>query len=417
MDWPETPAGGTLGDGRFASATDRPGTPEELAETVARRTAEGHALYPQGGSTALDYGGIPRRPGVAIDLRGLGRVVDYPVADMTITVEAGITLATLRSTLAAEGQRLCVEAPEADRATLGGIFATATSGPRRFGQGRPRDQVIGVRFVDASGGSIKGGGRVVKNVAGYDLPKLLTGSMGTLGIIAELTLKVRPLPEASALAWVRFRRLADAAQAVERLNTSGTRPVAIELLNAPAARRVGRAGGLPVEEWVLAVGFEDNAASVAWQLDRLMIELGRTDLVIRQGEDSGPLWAALVDSQAAIDGPLTFSANLKPSAVPEFLQGIDSARWEVQSHAGNGIVRAHAIDEPGLDTLGPEVDRLRAEAARVGGSLVLPRCPTAWKDRLRVWGYPRPDWPIAERVKAALDPAGVLNPGRFIGTI
>ena len=417
MDWPETSAAGTLGDGRSASATDRPTTVEELCQTVARRVDEGHAIYPRGGATALDFGGIPGKPGVAVDLRGLDRVIDYPAADMTITVEAGITLDGLRSVIADQGQRLAVEAPEPGRATLGGIYATNTSGPRRFGLGRPRDQIIGVKYVDAEGNLIKGGGRVVKNVAGYDLPKLLTGSMGTLGIIAELTLKVRPKPEASSLAWVRFRRLADATQAIERLNTSGTRPVAIELLNAPAARRAGRADELPVEEWVLAVGFEDNAASVAWQVDRLMIELGRTDLVVRQGDDSAGLWSSLVESQAATDGPLTFSANLKPSSLPKFVQGLDPARWEVQAHAGNGIVRGHASGEADLDTLGPEVERLRSEARKLGGSLTLPRCPTAWKDRLKVWGDPRGDWAIAERVKAALDPSGVLNPGRFVGKI
>jgi glycolate dehydrogenase FAD-binding subunit len=417
LNWPDTSAGGVLGDGRFASATDRPSTLEDLGETVARRVAEGHAVYPQGGATALDYGGPPGKPGVAIDLRGLDRVVDYPVADMTITVEAGITLGALRRVLADQGQRLGVEAPRADLATLGGIFATNTSGPRRFGLGRPRDQVIGIRFANADGDLIKGGGRVVKNVAGYDLPKLLTGSMGTLGIIAELTLKVRPLPEASAIAWIRHRRLADAAQAVDRLNTSGTRPVAIELLNTPAARHVGRDGELPVEEWVVVVGFEDNAESVAWQLDRLTLELGRTDLILRQGEDSASLWSALVDSQHAEESPLTFAANLKPSASLVFLQTIDPARWAIQAHAGNGIVRGHLRGEADLESVAAEVDRLRGEAAQLGGSLTLPHCPTAWKDRLKVWGQPRADWSMAEKVKAALDPLEVLNPGRFVGRI
>ena len=388
-----------------------------IREVVVRRVGEGHALYPQGGATALDYGGIPRSPGVAIDLRSLDRVIDYPAADMTITVEAGMTLGSLQKTLAEQGQRLTLEAPQADRATLGGIFATNASGPRRFGLGRPRDQIIGIRYVDSQGQAIKGGGRVVKNVAGYDLPKLLTGSMGTLGIIAELTLKVRPLPEASALAWVRFRRLAEAAQALDRLNTSGTRPVALELLNAPAARKVSGPSGLPVEEWVLVVGFEDNAASVAWQLDRLTLELGRTDLVFLKDNDSASLWSALVDSQADEDAALTFAANLKPSAASGFLSTIDPARWAIQTQAGNGIVQGHFQNEANIETIAPEIDRLRAEAVRLGGNLTLPRCPTAWKDRLKVWGQPRADWAIAERVKKALDPLGVMNPGRFVGTI
>jgi glycolate oxidase FAD binding subunit len=415
--WPENFAGGDLGDGRSAWHADRPSDRDELGRIVADRVAEGHAIYPQGGQTALDYGGIPSKPGVAINLKKLDRIVDYPAADMTITVESGITLETLRKVLDEQGQRLGIEAPQANRATLGGIYATSTSGSRRFGLGRPRDQIIGIRYVDPIGQEIKGGGRVVKNVAGYDLPKLLTGSMGTLGLITELTLKVRPRPEASALAWVRFRRLADAAQAIDRLATSGTRPVAIDLLNLEAARTIGQAGDLPVEDWVVVIGFEDNATSVAWQLDRLTIELGRTDLVFLQGDRAEPLWSALVEFQAERDFPVSIAVNLKPSAALGFLGLIDPGLWSIQLHAGNGILRAHWRGETTLEAVALEIDRLRVEAEKLGGSLTLPRCPTDWKDRLKVWGNPRPDWIIAERIKAALDPLGVLNPGRFVGSI
>ena len=174
-----------LGDGRNALATLRPAGVEELCQTVREQVALGHAIYPQGGRTALDYGGVPRRPGVAIDTTGISRLIDYPFADMTITVEAGMTLSALRAILAEQGQRVLVDAPDPDRATLGGIYATNTSGPRRYAAGRPRDQIIGVSFVTSEGVVVKGGGRVVKNVAGYDFPKLLTGSMGTLGIITQ----------------------------------------------------------------------------------------------------------------------------------------------------------------------------------------------------------------------------------------
>ncbi len=152
--------------------------------------------------------------------------------------------------------------PHPDRATLGGIYATNTSGPRRYGSGRPRDQIIGVSFVTSSGVVVKGGGRVVKNVAGYDFPKLMTGSLGTLGIITQLTLKVRPIPEASALVWVPFTTLKTLAVALDQLNTSSTRPIALELLNGPAARTIGQTLGLPAETGVMVIGFEDNASSI-----------------------------------------------------------------------------------------------------------------------------------------------------------
>ncbi len=301
--WPDSPEGGRLGDGRNALATLRPAGVEELCQTVRERVALGHAIYPQGGRTALDYGGMPRRPGVAIDATAISRMIDYPFADMTITVEAGMTLSALRAVLAEQGQRVLVDAPDPDRATLGGIYATNTSGPRRYAAGRPRDQIIGVSFVTSEGVVVKGGGRVVKNVAGYDFPKLLTGSMGTLGIITQLTLKVRPIPEASAIVWVPFwnpKRLADA---LDQLNTSGTRPVALEFLNGSGARTVAHGLGLPTGQGILAIGYEDNWSSVRWQIDRLKSELGRSDdIAILEGADTSPLWKALTDFQAVNTG-------------------------------------------------------------------------------------------------------------------
>jgi glycolate oxidase FAD binding subunit len=419
LDWPDTPTGDPLGDDRFAWATDRPGTVEALREAVAQRVAQGYALYPQGGGTALDYGGVPRTPGVAIDVRGLDRVIDYPAADMTITVEAGLTLAALQETLARHRQRLPLDAPHPGRATLGGIYATNTSGPRRFGAGRPRDLIIGVSFVTADGLVVKGGGRVVKNVAGYDLPKLLTGSMGTLGILCQMTLKVRPAPAASALALVPFTRAEALGLALDRLNTSATRPIALEVLNRSAARHVAGARELPGAAWVLAVGFEDNAAAVAWQLDALAreLEIPRTGLRVLQGDEAAAGWSDLAELPAAAPGPLSVVANLRPSTVVPFAAQLDPDRWAVGAHAGNGIVRAHALGAMTLEDLIPELDRLRAEAVRDGGNLLLARCPTPWKGILPVWGEPRGDWALAERVKRALDPPGVMNPGRFVGTI
>ena len=199
---------------------------------------------------------------MAISTAAISRLIDYPFADMTITVEAGMTLLALSAILAGEQQRLLVDGPFPDRATLGGIYATNTSGPRRFGAGRPRDQIIGVSFVTSAGEVVKGGGRVVKNVAGYDLPKLLTGSMGTLGIITQLTLKVRPIPERSAIAWVSFRSARGVSEALDRLNVSETRPIAIELLNASAARALADGRGLPSGEMTIALGYEENASTV-----------------------------------------------------------------------------------------------------------------------------------------------------------
>jgi glycolate oxidase FAD binding subunit len=417
LSWPDSFTGGTLGDGRPASFTDRPESLDDLRQAVTERVGQGLSIYPQGGCTALDYGGIPRAPGVALDTRALDRVIDYPAADMTITAQAGITIEALRAVLAEKGQRLLVDAPQAGRATLGGVYATATSGPRRLGAGRPRDQVIGVSFVNADGAVVKGGGRVVKNVAGYDFPKLLTGSLGTLGVITQLTLKVRPIPESSALVWATIAEPDALDPLLDRLNTSATRPIALELLNPSAAHRAGEPLGLPTGRWVLSIGFEDNAQSVAWQVDRIRGELGAAEVAVRENADAAPLWSALIEFPALELGPLSFTANLRPSEVVGFVRDLDPARWAVQAHASNGIVRGHLLGPAEVDAVAPELARLRARAVQNGGNLILPRCPTAWKSVLPVWGEPRADWALGQRVKQALDPKGVMNPGRFVGSI
>jgi len=395
----------------------QPESSQALCDTVREQVALGQAIYPQGGKTALDYGGPPGRPGVAISTTAISRLIDYPYADMTITVEAGMRLATLEGILARQQQRLLVEAPFADRATIGGIYATNTSGPRRFAAGRPRDQIIGVSFVTSEGVIVKGGGRVVKNVAGYDLPKLLTGSLGTLGIITQLTLKVRPKPERSAIAWARFDQSQAATEALERLNVSETRPIAIELLNEPAAQAIGGSQGLPAARFVLAVGYEESAPTVAWQLDRLKNELKNADLTIVDENLTDRLWSSLIDFQALAIGPLSFVANLRPSSVVSSLASLDPSAWSAQAHAGSGIVHAHALGDQTLEQALGEIGKLRRAATADGGNLILSRCPTDWKAPLKVWGEPRPDWAISERVNAALDPHRAMNPGRFVGRI
>src|SRR5262249_36487295 len=166
-----------------------PSSASALGNLVCRAGREGLAVYPVAGRTLLGLGLVPNRPGLAVDLRSLNQVIDYPARDMTVTVQAGITIARLQNMLRGENQRLPVDVPQPDLATLGGALAVNVSGPRRYGFGTLRDYVIGLSAVNDDGQEIKAGGRVVKNVAGYDLCKLFVGSLGTLGIITQVTLK------------------------------------------------------------------------------------------------------------------------------------------------------------------------------------------------------------------------------------
>ncbi|HWG45298.1 MAG TPA: FAD-binding oxidoreductase [Gemmataceae bacterium] len=278
-------------------SVEQPHSIAELGDLVRRAAAEKQAVYPLGGQTLIDIGLPPIRPGFAVDLRGLSQVIDYPARDMTITVQAGITLAKLQSLLATENQRLPIDVPHPEQATLGGVLATNISGSRRLGFGTLRDYVIGISTINDEGQEVKAGGRVVKNVAGYDLCKLHIGALGTLGIISQVTLKLRPRPEGKAL--VTFGCATEAlGRLLDQLHQTRTRPVCLDLLNSVAVRSITRDSrlNLPVASWVIVVGFEDNSDAVGWQVRQLLQEIAPADiegLEARAGDASESLWHAL----------------------------------------------------------------------------------------------------------------------------
>jgi glycolate oxidase FAD binding subunit len=399
----------------------RPGSPAELGDLVRRAGADGQALYPLGGRTLLEQGLPPSRPGLGVDLRALDQVIDYPARDMTVTVRAGITLARLQELLAAENQRLAVDVPRAGEATLGGALAANVSGPRRYGHGTLRDYVIGISAVNDEGQEVKAGGRVVKNVAGYDLCKLYIGSLGTLGIITQVTLKLKPRPEEQALLALPCDDEA-VAPLLDRLHASNTRPVCVDLLNGPAVRALDARGRLPGSPWVVVIGYEENAEAVAWQVRRLVGELGpghTRGLDVWAGRTGNWLWDALVEFRARPAGPLTFKANLLPRATADFCRRAAALPEPVllQAHAGSGIVLGHVDGTLTLERAQAMLNTMLTWAEAARGNVILLRCPPAWKAALPVWGAPRGDLWLMRRVKEQLDPRRLFNPGRFIDAL
>ncbi len=389
-----------------------PASIADLAECVREAIAAGQAVYPVGGGTQLGRGLPPTRPGVAIATTALDQVLDYPARDMTITVQAGISLARLNNLLATENQRLPIDVPRAVQATLGGAMAANVSGPRRYGHGTLRDYVIGISVVNDEGHEIKAGGRVVKNVAGYDLCKLYVGSLGTLGIISQVTLKLKPRSDEHALITLGCGG-GVLSLLLDTLHRSQTRPVCVDLLNAAAARAIGE---LPDAPWTIIIGFEDNREAVSWQVQQLIREIpaGQGIAVnVLADTSADPLWAALVEFAAWEGTPLTFQANLLPSAVACFCQQSPEGLL-LQAHAGSGIVIGHAGGDLTLDAAAAMLKERLAAATAARGNLVVTRGPPAWKAMLPVWGAPRDDAWLMRRVKDALDPRGIFNPGRFI---
>jgi glycolate oxidase FAD binding subunit len=379
----------------------RPASAAELCGLVKSAAATGQGVYPVGGRTMLDVGLPPIKPGIALDTTALNQVIDYPARDMTITVQAGITMARLQETLAAEGQWLPVDVPNPEHATLGGAIALNISGPRRFGYGTLRDYVIGISFVTDDGDEVKAGGRVVKNVAGYDLMKLQVGAVGTLGLITQLTLKVKPRPEASAVVHMHCAA-AELTGILDRLHASRSRPVVVDV--ATDNSRTG-------SEWALWVAFEEKAATVEWQIAALLDELKdapATDLAAERGAETVRRIEALVAATYPAS-PFVFKANVRPSQTATFCNCAAAIYVPVQAHALNGIVIGHSPDRM--------MKLMTGEAEKCGGNIVIRRCPTAWKKDLPVWGRPTNDRDLMRRVKQTLDPRNVFNPGRLFGDL
>jgi len=403
-----------------SSAEFVPATQAELARFMAENLhGPRKTICPVGGRTALHYGAAAHSD-LVVATSELTRIVDYPARDMTITVEAGLRIDELQSKLATERQRLPIDIAQAGRATLGGAIATNSSGPRRFGHGTFRDYVIGISAVNAAGKLFKAGGRVVKNVAGYDICKLLVGSRGTLGIITQITLKLRPLPETSALLWLSFSTFDQIEQVLQQLLQSGTRPVAVDVLNAPAARLISTAArcALSPSAPVLCIGFEGSVREVDWQIETLHREM--TGRGVQSEErinepDASRLWEALTEFQTCADDPLTFQANLLPSRCMEFAGRATQLGVAVQVHAGNGIVVGQLPDESAtIEQTMSILNELRRLGHSAQGNLVVLHCDPEWKSQMPMCGDPEPGWGLMQRLKRQLDPHGLLNPGRFI---
>jgi glycolate oxidase FAD binding subunit len=400
--------------------TAEPSNQEELVEAVRESCASGTPLYPVGGGTSLRLGTPAQRPGCRLGLERLNRVVDYPARDMTISVEAGIKMAELAAVLARENQWLPIDVAKAAEATLGGVVAVNQSGPHRYGYGTIRDYVIGMSAIDGRGTPFKGGGRVVKNVAGYDFCKLLTGSLGTLGVISQLTLKVRPRPAASAIAacapadWNHARRLLAA------LVTTATVPLAVELVVGDAANlpQLVSTNGLAAGR--LLVALEGTPDETQWQLARLRAEWrdsGVADADVAEGESAAAWWRCLVEHAAGDDSRLAIKASVTAPVTVDFVERVLAcdAAASISAHAGNGIVEARLPSIAAQDAARIVIQKLRPSAVAAGGGLVVTSAPgNADWTRQFVWGPPRAETAVMAAVKRQFDPDHLLNPGRFV---
>jgi glycolate oxidase FAD binding subunit len=367
---------------------ERPGTAEEVAALLA----EGRRARPVGGATKLDWGALGPAPEVEISTSALDALLEHNVGDLTAVLEAGVSLSRAQEQFAKEGQRLCLDAPDGGgRATLGGVVATGDSGPLRHRYGAARDLILGVRVALPDGTVARAGSKVIKNVAGYDLAKLMCGALGTLGVVTEVTMRLHPLAEGSITTLGRTgdpAALAGAARAVAR------RPLELESLDL---RWDGEeAGGV-----VLARAVGRTAQEAAQTAAELMGEAGLDAELHEQDEE---IWSEQRARQRAADG----GAVVRVSALPATLEQVLAAAPSAVARAALGLAWVRIDADPAA------LAGLRARLAPA--ACVLLDAPEQMRAAVDPWGVTEgPELSLLRRVKLRFDPDGVCNPGRHAG--
>jgi glycolate oxidase FAD binding subunit len=384
-----------------------PDSAEKVAATLRIAFDAGLHVVPRGGGTKKNWGNPAHAAEIILSLRRLNRIVEHAWGDMTATVEAGCTLAQLQQTLAQHGQRLALDPLWPDRATIGAILATNDSGPLRLRFGSLRDLVIGITLALPDGSLAKSGGKVVKNVAGYDLPKLAIGSLGTLGAITQVTFRLHPVPRES-------RTLSFALENFVEMNRF---LLAIHDCSAvPTGLQVRAASTQPVE---VDIRFEGTITGCDVQIEQVV------SIAHAQGampiESTGAAWDSGTDLWIASTFSTISKFTLLPSEIAGFLYSLTEVSrtrrlsWSVVVQSvGIGCLRLESADPEehltGLQTL-------RSQLESGGGSLAILHCPAEMKLEIDAWGSAGDTLPLMRSIKHQFDPAGVLNPGRFLDGI
>ena len=402
-----------------------PASTHEIQEVLGYAAEGGLSVIPAGSGTKLGVGNPPEQVDLVLSTSRLDQVLEYEPADLTVTVEAGTRLATLQERLEKHGQYLSLDPPYADRCTIGGMTATNASGPSRLRYGSTRDLVLGMRVVQSSGTVVKSGGKVVKNVAGYDLNKLYLGSFGTLGVITEVSLKLQPLPEIERTGLLTFRETGEAINAASEVASSQLLPTFLNLFVN---------GALPTEgpEPCLLIGLDGHSETVEWQIDSVKTvaeQNGAISVEVYEGQRHQDLRASMCAfPEAGSTSPIIICrANLRMTDVEGFVNTAldvnESATWRVRAMGlmGNGVVYLTFSGFPDGDIpvqhVADTVTNLRDIAVNVGGNLIVESAPTALKGQIDIWGSVGRSFELMKAIKTRLDPIGLLNVGRFVGGI
>ncbi len=405
-----------------AGASVAPASEDELAAFVRECAERKQPLHCEGSGTKRHHGPAAAEGARRVSMRRLSRVTAYDPADMVVSVLAGTRLVDLQRTLAEHRQWLPLDPPYAN-ATVGGVMATASAGPRRYGYGTIKDLLLGLRVVNASGTTTRSGGRVVKNVTGFDLHRLQVGAMGTLGVILEVHLKVNAMPARLGALVLAVDSLAEAFARVAEVRNMPLRPVALEALDRgaaetlrasvpelPAAPAGALAGALAI------IGFEGSEASFErHRRDLEPFQQRAAGSVLLEGGAAERLWQAFRDAPARAADQVTVRVGARPHDLPGLLERLDPAAagtTAIFCHAGTGLARLRLPRSPGLGDLTTRLAEWAATAAAVQGYAVVESAPLGIAGRETLpWGTVGHS--LGRSIKDAWDPTAILNPGRL----
>ena len=403
-----------------------PKTIAELSSAIALACKHRLRILPCGNATKLDWGGLVSRADLIISTSRLNRVIEHCVGDLTVTVESGVNYQDLQSVLAKEGQFLAIDPPYSRTASIGGILATGSAGSWRHRYHSVRDMCLGVEFVRSDGEVVKAGGRVVKNVAGYDLMKLLTGSYGTLGIASTITFRLYPLPEYTQIALITGDAVA-IAQAAQKISTSVLTPTACDLLSASAIADLGLGDGAG-----LVIQFSSLKASVLEQCDRVMILAKELNLQVQIIDAVADFWQLLEmlmweDKLRDLNCNLDQIANnnivcklgILPAAAVFILQKceqiFEDKSYALQIHMGSGlgVLRVHGSSQ-NLGAIAQQIAKVRSMIESHDGFLTILEAPHELKVENNVWGYTGNAGDLMRKIQQKFDPKGLLSPNRLL---
>jgi glycolate oxidase FAD binding subunit len=422
-------------DGKKPKVIVSPGTIVEISKIVAYTNEQSLTLLPMGNGSKMGIGSIPKKADILLLTTRLNRITDCDCDNLTLSAECGITLDEVQKKLAQEGRGyfLPLDPSFTEKATLGGIVATNSSGPKRLLYGTARDLIIGAKAVFPNGDVVVSGGKTVKNVSGYDMCKLLIGSYGTLGILCEMTFKLLPLPEKTATLLSPFATLEGAVQFGQEILRSQYLPSSIEILNGRAVKRIGSPAGQQ-GDYLVAIGLEGVLESIDRQVSEMEERAkknGALETVVLYSEAHSSFWKTIGDfSKGLADEGLkfiSFKSNILISRCGEVMGSYEkiaegaSLDCALVCHSGNGVLYSYVLTGRGVrskkESLIGLIKEFSSVAAKNEGDLIVESSPPDIKKKIDVWGGPRSEYEIMRRLKKEIDPKGILNPGRFVGGI